>query len=57
MCMHEMMAIDASGGGGLDSGMDALVARNRGDLRGRPYVASGMCVTDTAPWIVTVMAQ
>jgi cytochrome o ubiquinol oxidase subunit II len=44
MCMHEMMAIDASGGGGLDrNGSDTLVARSQGDVRGGRFVSSAMC--------------
>lgn len=48
MCMHEMMAIDAGTGGGR-SGTEGLEARQRGDLRGRPYVQSAMCASGDAP--------
>jgi cytochrome o ubiquinol oxidase subunit 2 len=44
MCMHEMMAIDASGGRGIDrNGIGTLVARSRGDLRGGRFVSSTLC--------------
>ncbi|WP_028919056.1 ubiquinol oxidase subunit II [Pseudoxanthomonas suwonensis] len=48
MCMHEMMAIDAGKGPGR-TGIEGLEARNRGDLRGRPYVQSAMCAAGDAP--------
>jgi cytochrome o ubiquinol oxidase subunit 2 len=48
MCMDEMMAIDATGGLGVDA--PALVDRARGDLRGRPHVPSAVCESgDPAP--------
>jgi cytochrome o ubiquinol oxidase subunit 2 len=48
MCMDEMMAIDATGGLGVDA--PALVDRARGDLRGRPHVPSAVCEAgDPAP--------
>jgi cytochrome o ubiquinol oxidase subunit II len=44
MCMHEMMAIDASGGRGIDrNGTRTLVARSQGDLRGGRFVSSTLC--------------
>jgi cytochrome o ubiquinol oxidase subunit II len=44
MCMHDMMAIDASGGRGIDrNGIQTLVARSQGDVRGGPFVSSTMC--------------
>jgi cytochrome o ubiquinol oxidase subunit II len=44
MCMHEMMAIDASGGRGIDrNGTQTLVARSQGDVRGGRFVSSAMC--------------
>jgi cytochrome o ubiquinol oxidase subunit 2 len=48
MCMHEMMAIDAAGGrGAAGNGLAVLRNRNRGDLRGRPYVPGEICTADT----------
>lgn len=47
MCMDQMMAIDAAGGMGAES--KALIARTRGDLRGRPLVPSDVCTADNAP--------
>lgn len=47
MCMHEMMAIDAAGGrGAAGNGLAVLRNRNRGDLRGRPYVPGEICTAD-----------
>lgn len=47
MCMDEMMAIDASGGLGIDGiGRDALARRTRGDLRGGPFVSAALCRVD-----------
>jgi cytochrome o ubiquinol oxidase subunit II len=44
MCMHEMMAIDASGGRGVErNGSETLVARSQGDLRGGRFVPSTLC--------------
>ena len=44
MCMHEMMAIDAAGGRGIDrNGTRTLVTRSQGDLRGGRFVSSAMC--------------
>ncbi len=44
MCMHEMMAIDASGGGGIArNGTASLAVRSVGDVRGGPFVSSAMC--------------
>lgn len=44
MCMHEMMAIDASGGRAIErNGSETLLARSRGDVRGSRFVSSAMC--------------
>ena len=48
MCLHEMMAIDAGKGPGRTR-MEGLEARQRGDLRGRPYVQSAMCAAGDPP--------
>jgi cytochrome o ubiquinol oxidase subunit 2 len=49
MCLHEMMAIDAAGGRSADrNGLAVLRPRDRGDLRGRPYVPGDTCATDAA---------
>ena len=50
MCAHEMMAIDAAGGRPASrSGLASLAPRNRGDLRGRPFVPSAVCSVDDVP--------
>lgn len=59
MCMHEMMAIDAAGGrGAAGNGLAVLRNRNRGDLRGRPYVPGEICTADTAgpAWTLALRA-
>lgn len=50
MCMHEMMAIDAGGGRpASQSGLTSLAPRNRGDLRGRPFVPAATCSLAEVP--------
>ncbi len=50
MCAHEMMAIDAAGGRpAAGNGVAALLPRNRGDLRGRPFVPAAVCSADDVP--------
>jgi cytochrome o ubiquinol oxidase subunit 2 len=59
MCMHEMMAIDAAGGrGAAGSGLAVLRNRNRGDLRGRPYVPGEICTADAVrpAWTLALRA-
>ena len=48
MCMHEMMAIDAAGGLGLD-GVSKLAMPRRGDPRTGAYVAADVCRADDPP--------
>jgi cytochrome o ubiquinol oxidase subunit II len=44
MCMHEMMAIDASGGRGVErNGTASLAVRSVGDVRGGLFVSSTIC--------------
>ena len=54
MCMHQMMAIDAAGGAGIDgNGRETLIARSRGDLRGTPFVSAAVCrIDDPIPLLV-----
>jgi cytochrome o ubiquinol oxidase subunit 2 len=57
MCMHEMMAIDAAGGrSAASNGIASLRPRDRGDLRGRPYVAGATCATDEATPVTRSLA-
>ena len=57
MCMHEMMAIDAEGGRpAAASGLASLAPRNRGDVRGRPFVPSSVCTVDQVPGAFTITA-
>jgi cytochrome o ubiquinol oxidase subunit II len=54
MCMYEMMAIDASGGRAIDrNGIEALMTRSKGDMRGGPFVSAAICrvndAIDTVP--------
>ena len=57
MCMHDMMAIDAAGGRPAGSGLDALLPLRRGDLRGRPFVATATCSAGTSPpWSLAMRA-
>lgn len=46
LCMDQMMAIDASGGYGLE-GLDALAMPRRGDPRLGAYVSALVCTVDT----------
>ena len=57
MCGHEMMAIDAAGGRpAATSGLASLAPRERGDLRGRPFVPSAVCTADRVPAPLSVLA-
>ena len=57
VCMHEMMAIDAEGGRpAAASGLASLAPRNRGDVRGRPFVPSSVCTVDQVPGAFTITA-
>ncbi|KAB8314467.1 ubiquinol oxidase subunit II [Tolypothrix campylonemoides VB511288] len=54
MCMHEMMAIDAGGGLGLQ-GLERLAMPRRGDPRLGAYVSSDVCrAGDPAPLAASV---